>query len=117
MRNYLKAGAAVVATVLSAVVFALSGDAVIDPAEWVNVAIAGAGAAAVFTAPNIPGANYTKVVLAAITAVLTLLVSLITDGLSLSEIYQLVIVAFGAVGVYAAPYTFAPASPRHAAAE
>lgn len=103
--NYLKAVAAVVATVAAAVVAALTGDGVISNVEWVNVAIAGAGALAVFTAPNVPGARYTKLILAAISAVLVFLVSAITDGVTATELIQLVVVALGALGVYAAPYS------------
>lgn len=101
--NYAKALAAVVATVLSALVAALVGDAVITTVEWVNVAIAGTGAAAVFTAPNVPGARYTKSVLAVLTAVLVLLTSVITDGITSTEWLQLALAALGALGVYAIP--------------
>lgn len=103
--NYMKAVAAIVATVAAAVVAALTGDGIISNVEWVNVAIAFAGAAAVFTAPNVPGARYTKFILAAISAVLVFLASAITDGLTTTEIVQLVVVALGALGVYAAPYS------------
>lgn len=102
--NYGKAAAAVVATILSAIVTALMGDQVVDAVEWVNVAILAVGAAAVFAAPNVPGAAYTKTILAVLTAVLTLLTSFIGDGtLDVTEIIQLVIAAFGALGVYAVP--------------
>lgn len=103
--NYAKALAAVVATVLSAFSAALVGDAVITAVEWVNVAIAGTGAAAVFAAPNVPGAKYTKSVLAVLTAVLVLLTSVITDGITNTELLQLVLAGLGALGVYAAPYS------------
>lgn len=96
--KYAKAWSAIVAAVLAAVVAALT-DGRIDPAEWINVAIMGAGAAAVLTAPNVPGSRYTKVILAVLTAVLTLAVSLITGGLTTSEILQLVLAGLGAVGV------------------
>jgi hypothetical protein len=101
--NYAKALAAVVATVLSGVIAALAGDAVIDLQEWVNVAILAAGALAVFTAPNVPGARYTKSALAVITAVLTLAVNLIAGGLDVTEWLQLGMAALGALGVYAVP--------------
>lgn len=102
--NYLKSVAAVVAAVLSAVVAALVGDAVVTAVEWVNVAIAGTGAAAVFSAPNVPGARYTKSVLAVLTAVLVALNSSITDGITTTEWLQLALAGLGALGVYAAPY-------------
>ena len=67
MSNYSKAFAAIVATVLSAVVGFLS-DGNITTVEWINVGIAASAAAAVFTAPNVPGAAYTKSILAVISA-------------------------------------------------
>jgi len=101
MQKYWKAIAMVVATLVSAAVAALVGDNTISATEWVNVAIAGVGAAAVFAAPNVPYANYTKSVIAVLMAVLTLLASVITDGLTTVELLQIVVVALGAVGVYA----------------
>lgn len=101
--NYAKTLAAVLATVLSAVVAALTGDGAIDVGEWVNVAILAVGAASVFAAPNVPGAAVTKAVLAVLTAVLTLAVNLIVGGLDLSEWLQLGVAALGALGVYAVP--------------
>ncbi len=102
--NYSKAIAAVVATVLSAVVAALFGDEFVSSVEWVNIAIAGVGAAAVFAAPNVPGAAYTKAIIAVLTAVLTLLASLLLVGpLGVSEWLQLGVVALAALGVYAVP--------------
>jgi len=102
LMNYAKAVAAVVATVLTAVVAALGGG--ISPNEWVNIAIAGVGAASVFAAPNVPGAQYTKTILAVLAAVLTFLASLaLGGGLSQADVLQIVIVALGALGVYAVP--------------
>lgn len=101
--NYAKALVAVLITVITAFIAASAGDDVVSATEWVNVAIAGVGAAAVFAAPNVPGARYTKFVIAAMTAVLTLLASLITGGLTSTEILQLLVAAAGAVGVYAVP--------------
>lgn len=103
MKKYSKFITAVVATVLSAIVVALTGDNTILASEWVNVAIAGAGAASVFTAPNVPGAKTTKAALAVIMAMLTLAVSLITGGLNLTELLQIAIAGLGAAGVYGVP--------------
>lgn len=100
--NYAKAILAVAATVLTAIVAAYT-DNLITNTEWINVAIAGAGACAVFTAPNVPGARYTKSVLAVITAVLAALASFISDGISQSELMQIGVIALGALGVYAIP--------------
>lgn len=102
--NYAKAAAAVLATVMSVVVASLAGDAAVSSVEWVNVAIAGVGAAAVFAAPNVPGSRYTKAIIAVLTAVLTLLADLLLVGsLGTSEWLQLGVIALGALGVYAAP--------------
>jgi hypothetical protein len=101
--NYSKSFAAVVAAIISAVVASLTGDQVVSAVEWVNVAIAGVGAAAVFAAPNVPGARYTKSILAVLTAVLTLLASAVTDGITTTEWLQMALAALGALGVYAAP--------------
>lgn len=105
--NYAKAIAAVVATILSGLVAALM-DGTIDPTEWINVAILGVGALAVFAAPNVPGARYTKSVLAVLAAVLTLLVSLIPGGISLSDWLQIGVAALGALGVWAVPNSGQP---------
>jgi hypothetical protein len=104
MKTYGKFLAMVVATILTAVLAAMAGDNVVSSTEWVNVAIAGVGAAAVFTAPNIPGAALTKSVLAVLTAVLMVLASAIVGGVSTTEWMQIGLAALGAVGVYAAPY-------------
>jgi len=101
--NYAKAAVAVLVTAVSALVVALGGDNAVDAVEWVNVAIAGVGAAAVFAAPNVPGSRYTKAVLAVLTAVLTLLTSFIVGGVDGSEWLQILVAAAGAVGVYAVP--------------
>jgi len=98
--QYLKMLAMVVATVLSGLVAALAVPPITSQ-EWINIAILGVGALGVFAAPNVPGANYTKIILAALAAVLTLAVNLIAGGLDLSEVLQLVLAALGAVGVYA----------------
>lgn len=112
--GYGKMVAAVVATVLSGIVAATTGDGVVDAQEWVNVAILGVGGAAgVFAAPNVPGARYTKAIIAALMAALTVLASTILGGVDHVDVMQMVIAALGAVGVYAVPNE--PATGRHAA--
>lgn len=103
MTKYSKFIAAVFATVLSAIIAALTGDGIVTATEWTNVAIAGVGALGVFAGANVPGARYTKAILMALTAILTLLASLIVGGLTGTEVMQLVIAGLGAVGVYAVP--------------
>lgn len=101
--NYAKAGVAIVVTVIMAIIAAMAGDDLVSATEWVNVAIAGVGAAAVFASPNVRGSRYTKAVLAVLTAVLTVLVSAIVDGITTTELLQILVAAAGAIGVYAVP--------------
>lgn len=101
MNKYVKSIIMVVVTVLVALSGVLTDG--ITATEWVNVAIAGVGAASVFAAPNVPGAKYTKTILAVLTAVLTFLVSAIVGGISPQELIQVVIIAAGAAGVYKFP--------------
>lgn len=102
MTKYNKAFAAVVATILSGIA-AASTDGVLTGTEKINIAIIAIGACGVFAAPNVPGARYTKSIIAVLTAVLTLLASQISDGLSGAELVQLAIAGLGALGVYAVP--------------
>lgn len=101
--QYAKALMAVLMTVASAIVAALTGDGLIGDVEWINIAIAAAAALSVFAAPNVPGARITKAVLAIIMAILVLAVNLIADGITISEWLQLIVAGAGAVGVYAIP--------------
>src|ERR1051325_9293275 len=107
--NYAKALAMVAATVLTAMVAAMT-DNHITTVEWINIFIAGVGACAVFAAPNVPGAKYTKAVLAALMAVLTFLVSAVAGCphlsavftcLSRADLLQVGVIALGALGVWA----------------
>ena len=103
--TYAKSALAVLATVLAALVPALVGG--VSTAEWLNVVIIGAGAAAVFAAPNVPFAKYTKSVLALVAAVATALVTFVGAGglatVTQGQWLQVAIVALGALGVYAVP--------------
>lgn len=110
MSRYAKLAATVVATVLSALVAAMT-DGVVTNTEWINVAILAVGSAGVFAAPNVPHSRYTKAAIAVLTAVLTLLASFITDGLTTAELLQLAVAGLGALGVYAVPNGRGPGSP------
>lgn len=99
--KYAKALAAVLVTILSALAAVLVDG--VSPTEWVTVAIAGVGAAGVFAAPNVPGAAYTKSILAALTAGLTILATAIVGGVDTTEWLQIIIGVAGAVGIYAVP--------------
>lgn len=98
-RAYTKFVVQAVITVLVALAAVWAGG--VTPVEWVNVAIVGVGALGVFAAPNVPGAEYTKGILAALTAGLVVLASAITGGLVFVEIVQILVAAAGAVGVFA----------------
>lgn len=98
--SYAKSAAMVVATALTALVAAWT-DGRITANEWINVSIAAVTAASIFAGPNVPGARYTKSILAVLGAVLIALTSMISGGISGPEFAQLVVVALGAVGVYA----------------
>lgn len=93
---------AVIATAISAIVAAMT-DNDISSVEWVNVGIAAVTAAAVFAAPNVPGAKTTKAILAVLMAVLSFFVTAISDGVTMSEWLQVIVIASGALGVYAVP--------------
>lgn len=103
MSQYAKFFAAVVATVISGIVAALYGDGTVSSTEWVNVAIAAVGALAVFAAPNVPGAAYTKSILAVLAAGLAVAASAIVGGITPTEWMQIALAALGALGVYAVP--------------
>jgi hypothetical protein len=100
--RYAKLLAQVVATVLVALIpYLVAGG--LSPVDWVNVALVGIGAAAVFTGPNVPGAPVTKTVLSVLAAVGVALNSVITGGISTAEWLAVAIAALGALGVYAVP--------------
>ena len=101
--KYRKAFVGAAGLVLSLVVAALAGDGAIDLNEWANVVILGTGAVSVAIAPNAPGSKYVKAILAAASAVASLLVSLYTGGLTSPEVWQLVVAALTAAGVYRVP--------------
>lgn len=105
----------VLATGLTALVAALADGHVSQP-EAINILLAFLGAAVVFTAPNIPGHDYVKWVLAALTAAAMAVASFIGSGgitaLTPSEWIQVVIAILGALGVGVFPNTPTPALGR-----
>lgn len=101
--TYAKAAAAVLAAGASAVLAALTGDQTISTLEWVNILIAIATAATVFTAPNVPGARVTKCALAVIMTGLTAVVNIVgAESTTDTNWWQLLTAFAGAVLVYAA---------------
>ena len=69
--------------------------------EWIQIAIAATTAAGVWAAANVPQFTWAKTFIAVLLAVLSLLVSYITDGISAAEWWNLLVAALTAAGVYA----------------
>lgn len=111
--KYGKFLAQVGATVLAALVPLLAGNHDIGPSEVVNIVLVALGAVAVLGAGNLPAGvwAHAKAIVAAATAVAVLLQSVITDGISAAEWFQLALAALGAVGVFAAPGPVVYADP------
>lgn len=105
MKQYLKMVAAVLGAVLTALVPIFSLGSGVTAQQWVNVAIVGVSACVVFTAPNIPGAAYTKVIISALLAGLTVVVSVISGGISTAEWIQIGVAVLTALGVFGAKNT------------
>lgn len=100
--SYVKLLTALVgAVVMSVASFAT--DNTVSTEEWIQVAIAGATALGVWAAANVPTLTWAKTFVAVVLAVLNLLVSYITDGISTSEWLNLGVAALTAAGVYALP--------------
>lgn len=98
--QYAKVIAQIVVTVLSAAAVALTGDAVWSDADTINVVLAGVMAVGVFYVPNAPNAPVAKAVVSALGAILTLASVLVVGGFDVTEIIQLALAGFGALGVY-----------------
>lgn len=110
--NYKKAIAAVIATILVSMIAALSGGNHVTPVQWTNIAISGVGACAIFQAPNVPFAKYTKTVLAVLMAVLSFVVTIVVPCTSFSgchfsnvDLMQLAVIVLNTLGVWAVPNT------------
>lgn len=108
--NYQKAVLAVIATIFTAIIPVLSTSSHVTPSQWINVAITGITAAAVFAAPNIPGARYTKAIIAVLMAVLGFVVTAVANcpsfagcHLATADWLQMGVLGLNAVGVFAVP--------------
>lgn len=100
-KKYAKALVAILGAVIAAVVASVNG-VDLDGHGWTNVGLLLTTAAAVYVAPNVPGAKYTKVILAALGALVTGFVSSHTGGFTQTEVIQLAVAVLTAVGVYGA---------------
>lgn len=111
MTQYIKLAVAALGTVLMALVPVLESGH-LTTAGLLNVAIVGVGALMVFASPNVPGAMYTKFVLSALAAGLTMLVTFVgagsLAGITPAQWVQVIIAAGTAVGVFAFPNTPMP---------
>lgn len=101
---------AVLFAALTALASALT-DNRVDQVEWVQVAIQGTTVAGVWLVPAVPRWPHMKTGIAMLLAVLNLLVSVITDGITGAEVVNLVLVGVGVIAVRLTP----PPDPRLAA--
>jgi hypothetical protein len=101
-KQYKKAVVGAMSTIISAVLVAFMGDGIISFEEFVNIGVLGATAISVGIAPNVPYARYTKMLLAAVGAGLTVLLSVYMGGISPTEWAQIGIAVANAFGVWKA---------------
>jgi hypothetical protein len=101
VRPYLKFLAQVTATVLAGAYAAIAGDGIFSTEEQINCIILGLGAIGVLGAGNLPAGvwSYMKGYVAAATAVATIAISAVTDGINDAEWIQMGLAALGTVGV------------------
>lgn len=72
--------------------------------EWLNVVVLAAGALQVYNAGNVPGWRFAKLIAAAISAGVVILISAISDGVvSPAETIQITLAVAQAVGVWGVP--------------
>lgn len=102
--HYTKYLAQLGAVVLAAIAAALV-DGVLTPDEAVNLAILTLGAFVTYVVPNLDAGvgRYAKLIVASITAGLTLLASSLTDGVTLAEWLMVGAAVLGAFTTYALP--------------
>ena len=100
--SYNKFWASVVATVLAAIVPALSAGP-LDMLGWFNVIALASGALMVINAENTPGWGYAKTIAAVVSAAAVALMSFWSDGMTSAEWMQVALAVAGALGVYAIP--------------
>ena len=99
---YRKSIAMVVFAVIGAIIAQVA-DGKITTVEWVYIAITGVTAAQVFAAPNVPGARYTKTIIAGLGTILSFLVGALDGGISAPEWAQILSIAAGTVFVFLVP--------------
>ena len=102
--HYTKFIVQIVGVVLAAVAAALV-DGLLTPDEAVNLALLSLGAIATYLVPNLEAGigRYLKLIIAALSAGLTLLASSLTDGVTLSEWLMIGAAVLAAFSTYALP--------------
>lgn len=116
--RYLKFFAQLFATVLAALAPAFAGDNHVSANEAVNVLILVLGSVAVIGAGELPAGVWAhmKLYAAAATAAAVVLQSaLLSDGVSTTEWFQIVLAVLGVLGVGVAPGPVVERAGRHAA--
>lgn len=99
-----KAWVQLAATVLAAVLPALTSGWPLSLDAWVNLVALTAGVVMVYNAANIPGWSYAKLIASAVSAVAVVLLSALTDrAVSPAEVVQMIVAGLGALGVGAIP--------------
>lgn len=99
VKQYKKAIVGALGVIASAIVSALVGDGSIDFGELVNIIILACGAISVGIAANVPGAKYTKATLAGIAAGATVVLSVVSGGITVTEYGQIAVAFLTAAGV------------------
>ena len=113
----MKAIAMLIAAALAAVVPLLISDNPLSPSEWINVVVIALGGAQVYITKNLEGTVwvYSKLFMALLAAALVGFVSFLSDGLSATEVQQIMIAAIAALGVFATNGPVGVEEGRHAA--
>ena len=101
IRTYGKSLASLVAAVLVVVASVITDG--ITPGEGVQIAVAFTAAVGVYLAPNLPKYTWIKTAVAATLAVLSLVTTYITDGITSAELINLAIAGIGVLVTGAAP--------------
>lgn len=102
LKKYGKSIAAVVVAVIITLRSVLT-DSHVDPAEGVAIALSLANAVLVYLVPLFPGYRWLKSAVGVVIAALTALSTVILSGLTTDELLLVVLAAFQAAGVVAAP--------------
>lgn len=75
----------------------------VTPSEWVTVVIVGFSTFVVWATANVPGFEKAKTIVATVTLILNLLVTVIVGGISTDEWFFLAVQALGALGIAGVP--------------